>query len=323
LDISPQEKTSNLFHCIAGTLGRELVPHRKAAIAKAFLARQGSTSPTANNGLGKGDNISVAAERLFRWEDLDQRLISPKTSELAKEMHSRGTEADRKIAFETARSLNSAGYLPRLFDFHEQLTDEWAQRLYAAHCDAWAEQNRLVSPAFIRAIRDRPIAQLFAARKSSVKYQVSSRSMRTGESINQVALLSWDLRMDRLVTRWRNRLEAEAVACEYHAARNGQIDTPHRGEDLPQPRGMQERHTSVSKPHPLPHSGKQTPKKPGRRPRLAQDFVDFAGNLWSGATTIHSGGKVSTEQLRQIASELDAKGYNLPPSTWKAITQRN
>src|SRR5438034_10023902 len=40
LDISPQEKTSNLFHCIAGTLGRELVPHRKAAIAKAFLARQ-------------------------------------------------------------------------------------------------------------------------------------------------------------------------------------------------------------------------------------------------------------------------------------------
>lgn len=42
------------------------------------------------------------------------------------------------------------------FDFHEQLADDWAERLYAAHCDAWAQQNRSVSPAFIRAIRDRP-----------------------------------------------------------------------------------------------------------------------------------------------------------------------
>ena len=251
------------------------------------------------------------AERSFQWGDLDRRLISPKANELAEEMQRRAGDAERKIAFETAQSLNSAGYLPRLFDFHEQLTDEWAQRLYAAHCDAWAEQNRLVSPAFIRVIRDRPIAQLFAARKSSVKYQVSSRAMRIGESINQVALLSWDLRMDRLATRWRNRLEAEAVACEYRADRDREIGPAHRGENLPQPPVTQERYIRFSEPPPHPTPRKSASKKPGRRPRLAQNFVDFAGSLWLGATH-YSGGKVSTDQLRQIASELDARGYSPP-----------
>jgi hypothetical protein len=254
------------------------------------------------------------AESSFQWGDLDRRLISPKTNALAEEMQKRAHDGEREIAFETARSLNSAGYLPRLFDFHEQLVDEWAERLYAAHCDAWAQQNRSVSPAFIRAIRDRPIAQLFAARRSSVQGQVSRRAIRIGESINQVALLSWNLKMDRLASRWRSKLEAEAVACEYRASRDRQIDAFHRGADSPQPPGMQERQRPVSEPHPLPYAGKQTSKKPGRRPRFAQDFVDCAGPLWSGAT-IHSGGKVSTEQLRQIASNLDAKGY-LPPAEY-------
>ena len=38
LDVSPDEKASSLLHCLAGTLQRDLVVHRKEAIAKAFLA---------------------------------------------------------------------------------------------------------------------------------------------------------------------------------------------------------------------------------------------------------------------------------------------
>jgi len=223
-----------------------------------------------------------ADESLFRWEDVDRRLLSPKTNELAEEMQARIAESERRISFETAQSLNPAGYLPRLFDFHEKLTNEWAERLYVAHCEAWNQQNRSVSPGFIRAIRDRPIAQLFAARKSAVKSHAENRSRRIGEPINKYALINWDLRMDRLAARWSRKLEAEAVACEYRAAREQRRKLPSR--------------------------------KPGRVPRLTRDFVDFAGKLWLEARR-HSRAKVSTEQLRQISSKLDAKGY-LPPAEY-------
>ena len=91
----------------------------------------------------------------FRWENLDERLLSPKLHEVSEEMQKRSVEGERKAAFDTHQSGNAAGYLTRLFDFQERLTDEWAERLYAAHCEAWSQQNRTVTPAFIRAVRDR------------------------------------------------------------------------------------------------------------------------------------------------------------------------
>ena len=45
------------------------------------------------------------SESSFQWRDLDRRLISPKTNELAEEMQKRAREGERKIAFETAKSL--------------------------------------------------------------------------------------------------------------------------------------------------------------------------------------------------------------------------
>src|SRR5437899_9012163 len=36
------------------------------------------------------------ADELLRWEDLDQRLLSPKTNDLAQEMHQRAVEAQRR-----------------------------------------------------------------------------------------------------------------------------------------------------------------------------------------------------------------------------------
>jgi len=194
--------------------------------------------------------MPAAADDLFRWEDLDQRLISPKTNELAEEMQRRSAEAEGAIGFKTAESGNSAGYLPRLFDFHEKLVDEWAERLYAAYCETWSQQNRTISPEFTRAVRDRPVAQLIAARKSSLQAQVCLRGMRIGEQPNPTALEEWDRRMDRLATRWNSKLEADAVACEYRVSKNRQISNSPRADsakeaatDLPdllnQPAGMQ------------------------------------------------------------------------------------
>src|SRR5580658_953102 len=104
------------------------------------------------------NNMSAVPADRFRWADIDQRLLSPKISDVAEEMHKRIAEGERKVAFDARQSGNAAGYLTRLFDFHEQLTDEWAKGLYDAHCEALVQQNRAVSAAFIRAVRDRAIA---------------------------------------------------------------------------------------------------------------------------------------------------------------------
>jgi hypothetical protein len=176
--------------------------------------------------------MSDPADIPFRWEDLDQRLLSPKTNELAEEASERSAKAESEIASETAQSGNSASYLPRLFDFHEHLTNECAERLYAVHCEVWRQQNRSVSAGFIRAIRDRPIAEMLAAQKSSVAARVSLRGMRIGELPNSTALGEWNRRMDRLATRWNRRLEAEAVAIEYHVSAGDQ-KTFHRAGSAP------------------------------------------------------------------------------------------
>lgn len=122
--------------------------------------------------------MSDALDANFRWEDIDRRLVSPKTLDLSEEMHERGADGERRIAHKTAQSGNSAGYLPRLFDFHEQLTDEWIRRLYSAYCEAWTEQNRSISPEFIRGVRDNAIVPLIAARTSSVLAGVGLRAWR-------------------------------------------------------------------------------------------------------------------------------------------------
>jgi hypothetical protein len=138
-------------------------------------------------------------------------------------MQGRSVEGERKAAFDTRQSGNSAGYLSRLFEFQEQLTGEWAQRVYAAHCESWTQQNRTVTGEFIRAMRDRAITPLIATRKSTVQFEVTRRGTATGESPNPISLSEWNRRMSRLATRWSQRLEAEAVAEEYRASRRSDV----------------------------------------------------------------------------------------------------
>jgi hypothetical protein len=165
----------------------------------------------------------------FRWEDIDRRILSPKTNALVAEMHKRAAEEERKIQFEVAQSGNQGAYLSRLFDFHEALANEWVERLYAIHCEVWVEQNQRISPAFIRAVRGRSIITTLAARKNSVRSQVTMRGVRTGKPPNLFALKKWDRRMDRLAHDWSSKLEGEAAACEYRIAAEAASDFAARG----------------------------------------------------------------------------------------------
>jgi Helix-turn-helix domain len=182
--------------------------------------------------------MSDARGVTFRWEDVDQRLVSPKTLEISREMHKRAAVGERRIADGTAGTGNSAGYLPRLFDFHEQLTDEWIEREYAAYCEARMQQNRQLCPEFIRALRDGPIAQLMAARRSSVLAEVGRRAAQIGEQSNPYSLEDWERKMGRLKARWNRRLEAEAVAAEYRVTKSLESTRIHssslQGESLEQ-----------------------------------------------------------------------------------------
>ena len=173
---------------------------------------------------GAGDLTLIANTRPFRWEDLDNRLLSPKLQELSDEMQKKSVEGERKAAFDTKQSGNSAGYLPRLFDFQERLTDEWVQGVYSAHCETWSQQNRTVTGEFIRAVRDRAIVPVIAARKSTVQFEASLRGTRIGENPNPVSLGEWNRRMDRLAARWSQRLEADAVAEEYRMLRAADVN---------------------------------------------------------------------------------------------------
>lgn len=155
----------------------------------------------------------------FHWEELDQRIYRHKRNELANEMQRRIADAERRIAFETSQKRNIGAYWPELLAFHEKLVDEWAQRLYEAHRETWVLQGRTVTPDFIRAVRDRPIAQLLAARRSSVIGQMSNWHRRTGQTFNSALANSWAIAIDRMAAQWRGKLEAEAAASEYSARR--------------------------------------------------------------------------------------------------------
>ena len=88
---------------------------------------------------------------------------------------------------------------------------------------------------------------------------------------------------------------------------------PYRDSQLgeePQAKG-----DSVPAAGPLPPiSARHSRRKPGRRPRLGQEFIDFAAKLWREATRDRRA-QVSNEQLQQIAAALDAKGY-VPPADY-------
>jgi hypothetical protein len=162
--------------------------------------------------------MSEQDDRPFRWEDLDQRLIKPELQILTGRMQKRVVDGERDVALESLRSGNAGSYVPLFFDFHEQLADEWAQGLYTLYCDAPNQQNRSVAPAFIRAVWDRVIFPFIGVRTTTVLAELSRQVARTRQVRNAVAEGEWVRRMRRFATRWRDKLEAEAVTSEYSAS---------------------------------------------------------------------------------------------------------
>jgi hypothetical protein len=148
---------------------------------------------------------------------LDPRLLTPKLEPLAREMNERILATEKRIRFEVKQNGNMAGYFPRLFDSYEQLADERIKRLYDGHCEVWKDQNQSVTPAFIRAFRDRIAIPEIRLRKSAVISEVTEPRTKQWQNPHAMSLREWNRRMDKLVAKWNGILEADALKLEYRA----------------------------------------------------------------------------------------------------------
>ncbi len=277
---------------------------------------------------------------LFRWEDIDHRLVILKLTDLAEEMHSQIKADERRIQFENRGNMNGNTVPSLVLRMKQDRVDEWARRVYEIYCDVWQTQGHVKSAALVRAVYVRGIVPLFRARTGAIASEFSRFATRTSFpfAIRDAHLLSLRLNMQRLESRWGRRLEIEAKECE-HAERRAILALQNiQGRNVAT-NEMPIRITTEGSPQ-LPAGGNRqkvhgprggpSTGKPGRRPKLSRPFVECAGTLWQKATSDdHS--SVPVDKLQQIASALDAVGY-LPPSAYlerkyaielKAFNSRN
>jgi hypothetical protein len=156
-------------------------------------------------------------EGSFRWDDLDQTLVSPRLSKLAAEMHETFVKDEAQISFEGRNRGNSAYFLATFLDKQLERVDEWARRAYEIYCECLYAQGRCITPQFIRAVYKNAIEVLMHLRKASITDHFTRRAHMTGEPLNQHCLNNFARRMDVLANTWLRELEAEARALEHNS----------------------------------------------------------------------------------------------------------
>src|ERR1035438_4371539 len=164
---------------------------------------------------------------------------------------------------------------------------------------------------------------LLRARTGAIASEFSRFAGRTSfpPAIRDAHLRSFRLHMQRLEDRWRRRLEIDAKECAHAEQRLRASQQPLQRpkvvttEMLPEGQAERIQRPSAGEGHQeiRVSESKLNRRRPGRSPKVAQTFVVLAGTLWRKAIS-GSHTKVSDDQLRQIASALDAAGH-LPPST--------
>jgi hypothetical protein len=259
----------------------------------------------------------------FRWEDIDHSLASLRLTDLAEEMQRQICEDENRIRFENRGNLNSNALPSLLLKMKQDRADDQARRVYETYCDIWEKQGHVKSAAFVRAVYARAVVSVLRARTNAIASEFARFATRTNfhPEIGKAHLQSLRQSMQRLEDRWRRRVEIEAKECEHAEQRlrqaqqivqRGDVATTRAPAVLPE---LNLQLSAGAYPPPVQESA-IAPKrsKPGRYPKLPQDFVVCAATLWRGV--LHdSHSKVSNDQLRQIAHALDA-AMHLPPSDY-------
>jgi hypothetical protein len=331
LGIKPEEVSPRQIQLALNDLGRDY-----PAIALEPPASKEELLATAV----RDDSDPIQEMPLFRWEDIDHRLVILKLTDLAEEMRSQIKVNESRIRLENRGNLNRNTVPSLILKMKREHADEWAEKEYEIYCNVWQTQGHVKSAAFVRAVYARGIVPTLRARTEAIASEFAGVATRTSfpVGLHKAHVQSLRFNMQRLESSWRRRLEIEAKECE-HAERRAILAQQHiQGRNVAT-NEMPIRITAEGSPQ-LPAGGNRQkvhgprggPRtgKPGRRPRLSRPFVECAGTLWQKATS-DSHSRVPVDKLRQIASALDAASY-LPPSEYlegkygielKAFNSRN
>jgi hypothetical protein len=160
-------------------------------------------------------------EHTFRWEDLDHQLINLKLGSLSEQMQAAIAEDERLVQTEAAKKGNSAYFLPAFFEKQEKRTREWARKVYETYCEVWQLQGGTRTLAFVKAVYERAVVPLIAARQGGAESQVMLRATRMGSTHNPqlpAALGQWHRQIQNLrVSLWRE-FEIETSEWKYTLA---------------------------------------------------------------------------------------------------------
>jgi hypothetical protein len=172
----------------------------------------------------------------IRWGEIDEKLASLKTTEIALEMGEIIQKEENRIRFENLRNTNTVAEPTYLLRMQREQTNEWARRICQAYREICVAQGGKISAEAIRAVFQHAIVTLFAARTTSVRAGLTMVAHRTNRNVTHVhtMLEGFTREMERLKWRWSNRLEAEALECEHaeRAQQNWQRRASSEGEPL-------------------------------------------------------------------------------------------
>jgi hypothetical protein len=153
---------------------------------------------------------------LFRWQDIDHRLVVLKLVDLSEEMRIRIKADESRIRFENRLNLNSNTVPSLVLRMKEERADEWARRVYEIYCEVWQTQGHVKSAAFVRGVCAH-IVQMLGVRASSIANEFSrfARGTNFSGTLTTAHLRGLVLRMRQLQGRWQRRLEIEAKECKH------------------------------------------------------------------------------------------------------------
>ena len=160
-------------------------------------------------------------EQTFRWEDLDHQLINLKLDSFLEQMQAAIADDERLVQTETAKRGNSAYFLPAFFERQEKRTREWARKVYETYCEVWQLQGGTRTLNFVKAVYERAVVPLIAARQRGAENHVMLRATSMGSTHNPqlpATVEQWHRQIQNLrVSLWRE-FEIETSEWKYTLA---------------------------------------------------------------------------------------------------------
>lgn len=149
------------------------------------------------------------------WSEIDHEILRHKLSLISSEMQAKVASEERNALFECRKRGNSGSIKPTLLELHVKLTDEWLERVYQAYCDVWNIQGNTKSAAFIRAVFEKALVPLLLTRQGAIVGEFEMIAIRTRDHSYGPVCDELARSLQRLRSKWWDKLEIEAGACKY------------------------------------------------------------------------------------------------------------